>query len=286
MQNEITAPLQVFRFLNQTWHFPCQRPLIMGVLNLTPDSFSDGGQFIDFKKAMQQAKTMIDEGADILDIGGESTRPGALEVPVEEEKKRVLPIIHALVNETSLPISVDTRKARVAEAAIQAGAGIINDVSGLNYDPAMIEVLRDSKAGAVIMHMRGTPQTMQQLTDYQDVVGEIHDYFQHTLDQAVSKGVEVERLILDPGIGFSKTIEHNLQILARLPAFRDLGRPLLVGPSRKSFIGKILGHDTPTERKWGTAAAIAVAAFLGADLIRVHDVRAMREVATIAAAIK
>jgi len=274
----------IFRFGEHEWNFS-RRPAIMGILNVTPDSFSDGGRFDHLERAMARAREMIAEGADIIDIGGESTRPGAVEVEVEEEKDRVLPVIQALSSETDIPLSIDTRKAGVAEAAIQSGAAIINDVSGLHHDPGMWKVLQNTQAGAVIMHMRGTPANMRQLTEYQDVTGEIREYFRERLETAARFGLPQERFLLDPGIGFSKRSEHNLQLIARLPELAALSRPLLVGPSRKSFIGQILNREKSEDRLWGTAGAVAAAVVRGAAVIRVHDVAPMRDAAEVAAAI-
>ncbi len=275
----------VFRCGSREWRFP-GRPLIMGVLNLTPDSFSDGGRFATPAKALQQAHAMIAAGADIIDLGGESTRPGAETVPSAEEIRRVLPVVRALAGETAIPISIDTRKAPVAAAALAAGASIVNDISGLHCDPEMIEVVRDSQAGAVLMHMRGTPQNMQQFTAYHDLTGEIRDYFLAIMERTRQAGIAGERLILDPGIGFSKTAEQNLQIIAELPRLADLGRPLLLGPSRKSFIGKLLDLPDPADRGSGTLGALAVAVWQGAGILRVHEVQAAREAAIVAAAIR
>ncbi len=280
------AKARIFRFRDHAWSFP-GRPLVMGILNVTPDSFSDGGRFISPRRALMQARDMIAEGADLIDVGGESTRPGAPEIAVVDELQRVLPVIRALAAEyPMIPLSIDTRKAAVATAALEAGADIVNDVSGLHHDPAMLEVLRDSAAGAVVMHMRGNPRNMQALTDYQNFSGDIMDYFRRILERAADAGVADDRFILDPGIGFSKTLAQNLQLFNLLPELSRLGRPLLVGPSRKSFIGAILGQQRPTERAWGTAGAVAAAVLRGADLVRVHDVGAMREAALVAAAIR
>jgi dihydropteroate synthase len=229
---------------------------------------------------------MIAAGADMIDVGGESTRPGAPAVAAKDEIRRVVPVIQTLAAETSTPISIDTQKAAVADAAIQAGARIINDVSGFQRDPEMKHVARDTGAGCILMHMRGTPATMQQFTDYNDLVSDICDYFHALVDNAVAAGIARETIMLDPGIGFSKTAEQNLELIARLQRFRELGRPLLVGPSRKSFIGRILDLPNPAARAWGTAAAVAVSVYNGADVIRVHDVAEMRQAALVAAALR
>jgi dihydropteroate synthase len=221
-----------------------------------------------------------------LDVGGESTRPGAAVVPVEQEIERVVPVIRELARRGDIPISVDTRKAAVAAAALAAGATIVNDISGLRFDSDMCRTLRVAGAGCVAMHMRGTPQTMQSLTDYPDVVRAVHAFFEETLALADRSGVPRESILLDPGIGFSKTAEQNLVLLRRLDEFLDLGRPLLVGVSRKSFIGRTLGIERPADRQWGTAAAVAVAVLNGAHVLRVHDVAEMKQVAEMAAALR
>ncbi len=274
-----------FHFRDQVWRLG-DRPLIMGVLNVTPDSFSDGGRFAAVDAAVEHALAMAAAGADLIDIGGESTRPGAAELPVEEEIARVEPVVAALAKRLALPLSIDTRKAAVAHAAIAAGAAIVNDVSGFQHDPELADVVRASGAGYIGMHMRGTPATMQTLTDYDDLPTELAGFFRRLLAYAAAHGIPAERIILDPGIGFGKTADQNLAILNCLPKLRRLGRPLLLGVSRKSFIGKILGIEEPDQRQWGTAAAVAVAVYNGADLVRVHEVAEMRQVARLAAAIR
>ncbi|OPZ28003.1 MAG: Dihydropteroate synthase [Lentisphaerae bacterium ADurb.BinA184] len=275
----------IFRFAGRAWEMGA-RPIIMGVLNVTPDSFSDGGAFPAPEDAVAHGLAMAAAGAGILDVGGESTRPGAAVVPVAEEIERVVPVIRELARRGGIPVSVDTRKAAVAEAALAAGATIVNDVSGLRFDSDMCRILRDAGAGCVAMHMRGTPQTMQGLTDYPDVVRAVHAFFEETLALAARHGVPRESVLLDPGIGFSKTAEQNLVLLRRLGEFLDLGRPLLVGVSRKSFIGRTLGIERPADRQWGTAAAVAVAVLNGAHVLRVHDVAEMKQVAEMAAALR
>jgi len=260
------------------------RPLIMGILNVTPDSFSDGGHYRDPARAVERALEMVAEGVDIIDIGGESTRPGAATVSAEDELQRVLPVISALSGRISLPISVDTWKSTVAQAAMQAGAEIINDISGLTFDPQMVGVAARSGAGVVLMHTRGAPQTMQQDTDYSDLMGEIISSLRQSLAMAGQAGIEQERVALDPGIGFAKTAAHNLEILRRLSEFSSIGLPLLVGSSRKSFIGRTLKRETD-QRVFGTAATVALAVQGGAHILRVHDVREMRDVADMAHAI-
>ncbi len=259
---------------------------VMGIVNATPDSFSDGGQCLDPESAIKRGLHMARHGAAILDIGGESTRPGAPPVSAAEEIERVVPVIRGLADQTDALLSVDTSKAAVARAALAAGASIVNDVSGLHRDPEMLDVLRTTQAGCVVMHMRGTPDTMQTMTDYADLMGDIITYFRDILDRTAAAGVARERLILDPGIGFAKTAEQNLELIAHLARLRDLGRPLLLGPSRKSFIGKLLPGTEPQERGWGTAGAVACCVLCGADIVRVHDVDEMRQVAVVAAAIR
>ncbi len=253
----------------------------MGILNVTPDSFSDGGQFLDIGRAVDHALKMEAEGADMIDIGGESTRPGAHPVPVEEEMKRVLPVVAALAKKVALPLSIDTTKATVAKKALDLGASIVNDVSGLR-DPEMVSVLMQSTAGVVIMHSKGTPQTMQKSPRYKDVVQEIYLFLKGQIQYAQDQGISKGRIAIDPGIGFGKTVRHNLILLNRLADFKPLQMPLLVGPSRKSFIRKIIGlegiHD-------GTAAAVALAVAKGASILRVHDVAAMVHVSRITSAI-
>jgi len=263
---------------------PLHRPLIMGILNVTPDSFSDGNRYFDPQQAVDRALEMVAEGADIIDIGGESTRPGAAEVPPEEERARVVPVITALRDQSLCPISVDTWKSSVAREALDAGAAIVNDISGFTFDPAMKEVVAASGAGAVLMHTRGTPRTMQRDTDYDDLIGEITASLRSLIHSAVDAGVARERIAVDPGIGFAKDRAGNIEILRRLDEFQSLGQPILVGTSRKSFIGTTLGRETG-DRLYGTAATVALAVDRGARILRVHDVRAMRDVADMTAAI-
>jgi dihydropteroate synthase len=260
------------------------RPLIMGIVNATPDSFFDGGRFIDPQAAISHAIRLFEEGADILDIGAESTRPGAVPIDEAEERRRLIPVVTAVAKAVNIPISVDTSKGAVARAAIDAGAVIVNDVTALRGDPTMADIVAEAEAGLVLMHMQGTPQTMQQAPDYQDVIEEVSSFFTERLRFAMDRGIAGSRIILDPGIGFGKLLVNNLDLLAQLRAFTRFDRPLLVGVSRKAFIGKIA--DRPVEdRLWGTAAAVALAVEHGAHIIRVHDVRAMRDVVKVAAAI-
>ena len=262
------------------------RPLIMGVINVTPDSFADGGQFFDHEAAIRQARAMAAAGADILDIGGESTRPFAEAVSREEELRRVLPVIEAVKAEMPLTISIDTYKSQVAQAALAAGASIINDISALRFDPNMVHMAREARVPVVLMHMQGTPKDMQVSPHYDDLLGEIKAFFQERLDFALSQGLSRELLILDPGIGFGKTFDHNLEILNNLHMFYDLGCPLLVGPSRKAFIGHLLGLPAGAERDVGTLAALAMAVIGGSRILRVHNVAYTRQFLTVLQAIR
>ena len=260
-----------------------KRTYVMGILNITPDSFSDGGRYFAQTDAVLHAFQMLKDGADIIDIGGESTRPGAEQVSAEEEMKRVVPVVAKLRQKTNVPVSVDTYKSQVAEEAIKAGANIVNDITGLHFDPKMADIVAQNNASVVIMHIKGTPKDMQKDPHYDDVVGEVYHYLLKAVEDARAKGIK--QIMIDPGIGFGKTAEHNLELLNRLSEFRGIGVPLLVGVSRKSFIGKIL--DTPVEsRLEGTAAAVAASILNGADIVRVHDVREMRRVALVADAIR
>ena len=261
-----------------------ERTLVMGILNVTPDSFSDGGLYAEPERAVEHAVEMIKAGADIIDVGGESTRPGADPVPAEEERRRVLPVIQALRRQSDVLISIDTYKAEVARAALDAGADIVNDISGLGFDEEMPGVVASTGAGLVLMHIRGTPRTMQQNPVYRDVVREIGETFAERLAKAEKAGISPEQVVLDPGIGFGKKLQHNLEILRRLKEFRRFERPILIGPSRKSFIGAILDLP-PDQRLEGTAAAVAVGIANGADVVRVHDVREMVRVVRVADAI-
>jgi len=276
--------------LKLTWHnFSFDFSLktyIMGILNVTPDSFSDGGLYFNKNTAVEHALKMQDEGADIIDIGGESTRPGSEAVPVNEEIRRVVPVIEGLAKKIKIPISVDTYKSAVAKAALEAGASIVNDISGLRFDPRMPEVAARHKVPVVIMHIKGTPKNMQQNPIYKALIPEIMDYLREGIGIAQGAGIADDKIIIDPGIGFGKTVEHNLEIIKRLNEFTGFEKPILLGPSRKSFIGKILGDLPVTERLEGTAAAVAVGIFNGANIIRVHDVKEMVKVARIADGIK
>jgi len=257
---------------------------VMGVLNVTPDSFSDGGDFANEFAAIDRGTDMARNGADIIDVGGESTRPGAEPVPVDEELDRVIPVVDALASQTDALISIDTRKAEVAAAAIERGAAIVNDISGLGYDDDMARVVADSDAALVLMHIQGTPETMQDEINYDDVVSDIQDYFARRIELATDTGIDEKRIILDPGIGFGKTVGHNYRLLRELSAFFGLGRPLLIGPSRKSFIGAVVDRP-PKQRGWGTAATVTAGLLAGGDIVRVHDVEEMVDVVRVTEAL-
>lgn len=263
-----------------------QRTLIMGALNVTPDSFSDGGHFFDREKAIEEGLRLAQGGADILDIGGESTQPGAKPLDAEEEIRRVIPLIRTLVQKIDIPISVDTRKASVAEKALETGAEMINDISALRFDERMAEVVARWKVPVVLMHMRGNPETMQLDTHYDDFLGEILSFFRERVAFAESRGIPADQIVLDPGIGFGKSLEeqHNLILLKYLPSFKVLEKPLLIGTSRKAFIGKILGLP-PQEREEGTMATVAVAILNGVNIVRVHEVERMRRVVQVTDAV-
>ena len=260
------------------------RPLIMGVVNVTPDSFSDGGRYLDAEAAVAHAVRLVEEGADLLDIGGESTRPGADVVNEAEERRRAIPVVTAVAKAVTVPISIDTSKAAVARAALDAGAVLVNDVTALRGDPAMVDVVARTGAGIVLMHMHGTPRTMQRAPCYDDVVEEILAFFEERIRFAMAHGIVQRQIILDPGVGFGKLLIHNLSLLAQLRHFEQFECPLLVGVSRKAFLGQLV--DRPVqERQWATAAAVAMAVDRGAGILRVHDVRAMKDVVQVTAAI-
>ncbi|MEG5064794.1 dihydropteroate synthase [Microcoleus sp. B3-A4] len=266
-----------------------KRTYLMGVLNVTPDSFSDGGDFDTIESALAQAENMVKSGVDIIDIGGQSTRPGAVEISSLEEIDRVIPLVQILRQKAdifgSVPISVDTTRAQVAQAAVEAGADIINDISGATFDSEMLSTVAKLKVPIILMHLRGTPQTMQKLTDYRDLIGEIREFLESRIAAAVAAGIDKSHIILDPGIGFAKTYSQNLEILRDLRKFSLLNCPILVGVSRKSFIGHILNQPEAKQRIWGTAAACTGAIANSADILRVHDVREMRDVSQVADAI-
>ena len=266
-----------------------KRTYLMGVLNVTPDSFSDGGDFNTIESAVAQAENMVKSGVDIIDIGGQSTRPGAAEISLAEEIDRVIPVVQMLRQKAeifgSIPISVDTTRADVASSAVAAGADIINDISGATFDPEMLSTVAKLAVPIVLMHIRGTPQTMQKLTDYRDLIGEIGEFLESRIAAAVAAGIDKSQIVIDPGIGFAKTYSQNLEILRELPKFRFLDCPILVGVSRKSFIGQILNQPEAKQRVWGTAAACTGAIANSADILRVHDVREMHDVCQVADAI-
>ncbi len=259
-----------------------QRTYLMGVLNVTPDSFSDGGDFNSIAAALTQAKAMVAAGADIIDIGGQSTRPGAAQISVAEELERVLSVLQVLRKEMDVPISVDTTRAVVAKASIEAGADIVNDISGGTFDLEMLSTVAKINVPIILMHIRGNPETMNQLTDYQDLMGEIYTFLERQIAAATDAGIGFEKIIIDPGIGFAKNYEQNLEIFHRLRSLAALNCPILIGPSRKSFIGRILNQPDPKARVWGTAAACCAAIFNGADILRVHDVKEMHDVSLVA----
>jgi dihydropteroate synthase len=266
------------------------RTYVMGVLNVTPDSFSDGGQFNSLETGMAQAQQLIKAGVDILDIGGQSTRPGSQPVPVEAELRRVVPVIEAIRQSPdqalqAAVISVDTTRAEVARAAVRAGADLVNDISGGTFDRGMLSTVADLGVPIVLMHLRGTPATMQEQTHYEDLLGEIIGALKRQIKTAIAAGVNANRIIVDPGIGFGKSYPQNLEILRHIPKLQALGCPILIGPSRKSFIGWILDQPDPTQRVWGTAAACCAAIAGGADILRIHDGREMVEVSQVADAV-
>ncbi len=253
----------------------------MGILNVTPDSFSDGGTYLEPQKAVDRLFSMIEEGAEIVDIGGESSRPGARPVDEEEEIKRLKPVLEAIGHRSPVPISIDTRKASVAKMALDLGAIIVNDISGLRDDINMASVVADFGAGLVLMHRQGTSETMQQSPEYVDVVLEVKAFLAHRLNIAEECGIASAQIVLDPGIGFGKSVSHNLSLISQCSQFLELGQPLLVGVSNKAFIGKII--DKPSEHRMvGTATAVAISIFQGAHIIRVHDVGMMRDVRDMA----
>jgi dihydropteroate synthase len=261
------------------------RTYIMGVLNVTPDSFSDGGRFATVNAAVDRAVQMVISGVDIIDIGGESTKPGAAPVDEATELARVIPVIKGIRQHPDtqhIPISIDTTKASVARSAIQAGADIVNDVSGGQFDAEMFETVAQLGVPYIMMHMRGTPATMQQMTDYDDIVGEILAFFETQIDRAVNAGIDRAKMMIDPGIGFAKQYQQSIELIRHLDRFEILDLPLLVGVSRKSFIGKILNQPDPEGRLWGTAAACCASIARGADILRVHDVAEMLDVIRVA----
>jgi dihydropteroate synthase len=274
------------------WHLPDQilhldqRPLVMGIINVTPDSFSDGGSFTSVDAALESGLKLIDAGADIVDIGGESSRPGAAPISLEQETSRVLPVVQKLAVQTTVPLSIDTTKAAVARACLAAGARIVNDITALRGDQDMADVVRTFRAGVILMHMQGTPATMQQSPKYEDVVVDIAHFFETRLQDLAQQGIAPEQIVLDPGIGFGKTLEHNLELLARLLEFQRLNRPVCLGVSRKGFIGKVLNR--PVDKRLAGSLAITVHAVSqgAAHIVRVHDVQETRDAVTMVETIK
>ena len=278
MRRRFTIPLPDGRTLTLG-----DRTLVMGIVNVTPDSFSDGGVLSDPARAVDAGVQMVDAGADILDVGGESTRPGAAPLDEAEERRRVLPVIEALAARVSVPISVDTYKAAVADAAVQAGAAIVNDISGLRYEPALGAVAAKYGAGLVLMHTRGRSREMYQQASYHDIVDEVLDELRESMTFAARAGVARDRILLDPGLGFAKHPAHSYEALGRLQEFGELGRPLVVGASRKGFLSKPLGREIPAaQRDWATAAAVAASVLAGAHIVRVHAVAEMVDVVRVA----
>ncbi|MEZ5758024.1 MAG: dihydropteroate synthase [Emcibacteraceae bacterium] len=275
----ITSAREAIHLISAPPLDPC-RPLIQGILNVTPDSFSDGGAFIDPENSVAHAIHMIGAGADIIDIGGESTKPGAKPVPTDMEKERVIPVIKAL-SEKNIPISIDSRNADVMKEAINAGANIINDVSALSHDPDSIKIAKETNVPVILMHALGTPETMQDNPVYENVLLDIYDYLESRINFCIEAGIPRNRIIIDPGIGFGKTVDHNLQIISNLALFHGLGVPILVGVSRKSFIGKITGESKAENRLAGSLAAAMLCLEQGAQIIRVHDVLQTRQAIAI-----
>ena len=263
-----------------------ERTLVMGILNTTPDSFADGGACLDPDRALETAQAFEAEGVDLIDIGGESTRPGADPLPVEAELARVMPVLQRLVGRVSIPISVDTYKAEVARQAIDNGAAMINDISALRYDPDLAGVLATSEVPVVLMHNRGRSSEMYREALYEDVVAEVGHELRRAIDRAADSGIARDQIIVDPGLGFAKRAPHTLSVLANLPTLTDLDRPILVGPSRKAFLTGPLGECPPGDREWGTAAAVTAAVLLGAHIVRVHGVGDMAQVVRVADALR
>ena len=284
------APCGAVRAQARYWQLRTRRlefgpiPLLMGIVNVTPDSFYDGGKYFDPKAAVDHALQLVAEGADLLDIGGESTRPYATPVPLAEELRRVIPVVAEVASQVDVPISIDTYKAQVAREAIAAGAEVVNDITALRGDPEMLAVVAESGAGVCLMHMQGTPQTMQDAPFYEDVLREVRDFLSSVRDRTVAAGVSADRIALDPGIGFGKRLEHNLALLRGMETFHQLGCPLLVGPSRKRFIGELAG-DMQADRLPGTIATVLSLAMKGVQIIRVHDVGAVRQALRVFAAL-
>lgn len=277
-----TAPTESTSLALGEFSLPRDRTLLMGVLNVTPDSFSDGGAFLSTDAALAQAKRLVDEGANILDVGGESTRPGAQPITVAEELQRVLPVIKGIVRRLNIPVSIDTRRPEVARACLKAGVVMVNDVTGLR-DPQMAPVVAEAGAALTIMHMKGEPDTMANEAHYVDLIGEVRAYLVERA--AIARAARIETIIIDPGIGFAKDLEQNLEVLRRLREFTNLGYPLLVGPSRKRFLGALTGRE-PMNRLESTLAAVAACVLNGADIVRVHDVAESKQAVIVADAIR
>jgi dihydropteroate synthase len=275
--------IQVLRCADKVLHL--DRPQVMGIVNITPDSFSDGGRYFDSSRALAHALELVEEGADILDIGGESTRPGAAEVSVQEELDRVIPIIEALAAEVPVPISIDTSKPEVMYEALRSGAGFLNDVRALQ-EPGALETAAKSDVPVCLMHMQGAPRTMQDDPHYDDVVVDVEKFFRQRITACEQAGIKRERILLDPGFGFGKSLEHNISLLSELERFQSLDCPLLVGMSRKRMIGTLLGDVPPDKRLYGSVSAAVVAAMKGAAIIRVHDVRPTVEALKVVTAIQ
>lgn len=266
----------------QSWSkLEAERPLLMGVVNVTPDSFSDGGLYFTPERAIVHAKDLEKAGADIVDIGGESSRPSSQPISLEEELRRVVPVIKAIAPELKILISIDTYKAKVAQAAIEAGAKIVNDISALRFDEDMAKVVADYKTPVVLMHMKGTPKDMQINPYYENVLQEVYDFLAERIDYALTQGIDKVQIAIDPGIGFGKRLEDNLRLIKHLSFFKTLGRPILLGPSRKTFIGKVLNIEVPAQRDIGTLGVVALATLLGVDIIRVHAVKEARQIVKI-----
>ncbi len=270
--------IRTWKFSGRAWELG-EFPKIMGIVNVTPDSFSDGGEWLDPSQAIAHALELVEQGADILDIGGESTRPGAEPVTFDEELRRVIPVIEGLVSQTEVPISIDTMKSQVAQAALDVGAEIINDVSAFEFDTAMIDVASKSDCGIILMHMLGTPQTMQTDPHYEDVVSDVVNYLQNRVTKLLDREIAAKRIVIDPGIGFGKTAAHNLSLLTNINSLRAAGHPVLIGHSRKRFLGKIIGRPVE-ERLAGTIGVSIALAQQNTDVLRVHDVAAVKDALT------
>ncbi len=261
-----------------------QKTRLMGVLNVTPDSFSDGGLFFQRDQAIARGETLAAQGADLLDIGGESARPFSDPVSVEEEIQRIVPVIKTLVKRISIPISVDTYRADVAKAALDAGAALVNDISALGFDPRLAKVVADYQVPVILMHIQGTPRDMQVQPKYDHLLSDIHRFFVERIEWAKRQGIAPEKILIDPGIGFGKTFDHNLTLIKRLDYFQDLGRPVVLGTSRKAFIGRLTNQE-PLNRDWGTAATLVVGIWQGAHIVRVHNAAAAKQVLAVADAL-